>query len=258
MGEDLKWARDLLEKDTDSSKVPAETGSWVSQRAALSGCLFCFFPSLSPLLQPYGKGLGKVSQVNCCVTALWRHLTCTAWRGLYKPCIQISHTPAVHGLTELEQHCQIFGACLHEIPSCKSDRCFCSGSYSGQLLICLQRGCGCTSPTSCRTELRVSSYVLSLGIFPRPEYLLTLKGWCHRAISKDTKVNSLNMSWTFSSCLEFPCFSLEEIFPHKVTNYTGIPMVAMSFPSLCIAEHGLVFCSVNFELETWSDKKNVI
>lgn len=35
-------------------------------------------------------------------------------------------------------------------------------------------------------------------------------------------------------------------------------MVSMSFPSLCIAEHGLVLCSVNFELETWSDKKNMI
>lgn len=43
MGEGFKWASDLLEKDTHSSKVSAETGSWVSQRAALSGCLLCFF-----------------------------------------------------------------------------------------------------------------------------------------------------------------------------------------------------------------------
>lgn len=44
--------------------------------------------------------------------------------GLYNPWIQISHIPAVHGLTELQQHCQIFGACLHQIPSFKPDRMF--------------------------------------------------------------------------------------------------------------------------------------
>lgn len=79
-------------------------------------------------------------------------------------------------------------ACLHQIPGFKSDGWFCSGSYSRQLFVCLQKGYGSMSPTSCRTEL---SYILSLGIFPRQEYWLSLKGWCQRATSKDTKVNSL-------------------------------------------------------------------
>lgn len=35
-------------------------------------------------------------------------------------------------------------------------------------------------------------------------------------------------------------------------------MVSMSFSSLCIVEHGLMLCSVNFELEAWTNKKNVI
>lgn len=96
--------------------------------------------------------------------------------------------------------------------------CFCSGSYSGQLFIYLQRGYGCTSPTSSGTQLSVSSCILSLRIFPRPEYRLDhIKGWCHRATFKATKVSSLYMSWAFSSCLEFPFFSLEEILPCKIT-----------------------------------------
>lgn len=43
VGEDFKWTSNLLEKDTDSSEASVETGSWVSQRATLSGCLLCFF-----------------------------------------------------------------------------------------------------------------------------------------------------------------------------------------------------------------------
>lgn len=114
--EDLKRASDLLEKDTDSSELSAETGSWVSQRAALSDC------SVSSALW---ERLGRSQTGELLYYSLVKasNLYCNT-HGLYNPWIQISHIPAVHGLTELQQHCQIFGACLHQIPSFKPDRVF--------------------------------------------------------------------------------------------------------------------------------------
>lgn len=144
--------------------------------------------------------------------------------GLYSPWTRIPHwhlTPASTCCAQADRAVAILpGIVCSTVPHAKLHIWW---GFSAQVHFL-----GCLSTEKLRIWVPAASGLSSLHLARFCHWRLSqdqniwvsLKGQYRRGTSKDTEIHNVYISWTFSSCLTLPCFSLQEIFPCNITNCT--------------------------------------